>query len=53
MDDSEADVHWVLPTGFIWGDGHVLRTVGATAKVGEIEFSYDDAWVISEVEYNV
>jgi hypothetical protein len=54
MDDSEADVHWVLPTGFIWRDGNIVRTVGATAKVGEIEFSYDDAWgVISEVEYNV
>jgi hypothetical protein len=53
MDDSEADVHWVLPGGFIWKDGAVVRTAKATAKAEGLEFDYEDAWgVISEVEYN-
>jgi hypothetical protein len=54
MDDSEAEVHWVLPEGFIWRDGVIVRTAKAEAKAGAIDFGYEDAWgVIAAVEYNV
>lgn len=53
MDDSEADVHWVLPGGFIWQDGEVVRTVRGEADADGVAFRYVDTWgVLASVAYN-
>jgi hypothetical protein len=53
MDGSEADVHWVLPTAFIWRDGQIVRTARAEGRGEGIDVGFEDSWgVISEVAYN-
>jgi hypothetical protein len=54
MDGSEADVQWVLPSGFIWKDGEVVKATVGEANVAGIAFRYENAWgVISDIAYNV
>ena len=54
MDGSEADVHWRLPSGFIWKDGDIVKAKVGEAEVDGISFRYENAWaVIADIEYNV
>jgi hypothetical protein len=54
MDDSEANVLWKLPEGFIWREGEVVRTVRGEADADGVAFNYEDSWgVIAPVAYNV
>jgi hypothetical protein len=54
MDNSEADVHWVLPSGFDWRDGEVVRTRRGEATAEGLRYRYEDSWgVIADVAYNV
>ena len=54
MDQSEADVHMVLPKGFIWKDGELVNTKVCEVNVEGLKFRHENSNAFfSEVEYNV
>jgi hypothetical protein len=54
LDGAEADVRWVLPSGFEWQDGEIVRTKRGEATAEGLRYQYEDSWgVIAEVAYNV
>jgi hypothetical protein len=54
MDQSEADVHMVLPGGFIWRDGRMLNTDQCEVTFPGLQFHHaNSSAFFSEVEYNV
>jgi hypothetical protein len=54
FDGSEADVHWMLPAGFIWKDGQVVNAEVGQADADGLAFRYENAWaVIADVAYNI
>jgi hypothetical protein len=40
MDQSEADVHMVLPGGFIWRDGRMLNTDQCEVTLPGLQFKH-------------
>jgi hypothetical protein len=53
MDNSEADAHMVLPSGFIWKDGVILNTDSCNVDAPGLEFSHSGSSAFfSNVEYN-
>jgi hypothetical protein len=54
MDQSEADAHLVLPSGFIFRDARIVNTDKCEVKLGDFQFQHTDSSAFfSEVEYNV
>jgi hypothetical protein len=54
MDQSEANVHVVLPSGFIYRDGRIVNTDTCEAMLPDLQFQFANSNAIfSEIEYNV
>ena len=54
MDQSEADAHLVLPSGFIFRDARIVNTDKCEVMLPDLQFQYTDSSAFfSEVEYNV
>jgi len=54
LDQSEADVHVVLPSGFIYRDGRLVNTDNCEVMFPDWQFQYVNSNAIfAEVEYNV
>jgi hypothetical protein len=54
LDQSEADVHLVLPSGFIYRDGRLVNTDKCEVMFPDWEFQYANSnAVFAEIEYNV
>jgi hypothetical protein len=54
MDKSEANVHMVLPNGFIWKDGEIVNTKVCEVNVEGLSFRHENSSAfLSEVEYNI
>ena len=54
MDQSEADVHLVLPSDFIYRDGRIVNTDKCEVMLPDLQFRFTTSNAIfSEIEYNV
>src|ERR1700751_6171461 len=54
MDQSEADAHLVLPSGFIFRDARIVNTDQCEVTLPGLEFHHANSTAFfSEVEYNV
>lgn len=54
MDGSEADVHVVLPGGFIWKDGQIVNTAVCEVSAEGLAFRHENSsGFLAYVEYNV
>lgn len=54
MDQSEANVHVVLPSGFIYRDGRIVNTDKCEVMLPDLQFQFANSNAIfSEIEYNV
>jgi hypothetical protein len=54
MDQSEADAHLVLPSGFIFRDARIVNSDKCEVMLPDLQFQYvNSSAFFSEVEYNV
>jgi hypothetical protein len=54
LDQSEADVHLMLPAGFIYRDGRIVNTDKCEVMLPDLQFQYINSNAIfAEIEYNV
>ena len=54
MDNHEADVRMVMPTGFIWKDGQMVNTKLCEVNANGLSFDHKNSSAfLSEVEYNI
>jgi hypothetical protein len=54
MDQSEADVHMVTPSGFIFRDARIVNTDKCDVTLSDFQFQHANSNAFfSEVEYNV
>ncbi len=54
MDNSVADAHMVLPSGFIWKDSEIVNTKICDVNIGGLSFQHENSSAfLSVVEYNI
>ncbi|WP_276752153.1 DUF1326 domain-containing protein [Chlorogloeopsis fritschii] len=54
MDNSVADVHMVLPSGFIWQDAELVNTKLCEVNADGLKFRHENSNAfLSEVAYNI